>query len=112
LIDNIFVIFGGRVFQQTVGSAMGINRALMLADMFQYFFQSVFIPGLFKNNEKMLARIFTSSLAPPPRMEIERSSICVLDVSNLSLTTILIFDFGIVPMVYWYWCVEKNCSNF
>jgi hypothetical protein len=27
LIDNIFVMFGGRVFQQTVGISMGANRA-------------------------------------------------------------------------------------
>jgi hypothetical protein len=34
LIDNIFVIFGGRVFQQTVGISMGTNCALLLADLF------------------------------------------------------------------------------
>jgi len=27
LIDNIFVMFGGRVFQQTVGISMGTNCA-------------------------------------------------------------------------------------
>ena len=32
LIDNIFVMFGGRVFQQTVGIPMGNNCAPLLAD--------------------------------------------------------------------------------
>ena len=32
LIDNIFVIFGGRVFQQTVGIHMGTNCVSLLAD--------------------------------------------------------------------------------
>ena len=32
LIDNIFVIFGGRVFQRIVGIPMGTNCALLLAD--------------------------------------------------------------------------------
>ena len=36
LIDNIFVIFGGRGFQQTVGIPMGTNCAPLLADLFLY----------------------------------------------------------------------------
>jgi hypothetical protein len=36
LIDNIFVIFGGRVFQQTVGIAMGTNCAPPLAYLFLF----------------------------------------------------------------------------
>ena len=36
LIDNIFVIFGGRVFQQTVGMPMGTNCAPVLANLFLY----------------------------------------------------------------------------
>jgi hypothetical protein len=34
---------------------------------------------------------------PVPSQETERSCICVLDVSSLPLSTILILDFGIVP---------------
>ena len=36
LTDNIFVIFGGRVFQQTVGIPMDTNCAPLLADLFLY----------------------------------------------------------------------------
>jgi len=43
LIDNIFVIFGGRVFQQTVG--MGTNCAPLLADLFLYSYEAEFKQG-------------------------------------------------------------------
>ena len=33
-IDNIFVLFGGRVFQQTIGIPMGTNCAPLLVDLF------------------------------------------------------------------------------
>ena len=55
LIDNIFVMFGGRVFQQTL--PIGTNCAL-LADLFLYSYEADFIQGLLKKNEKKLARSF------------------------------------------------------
>ena len=36
LIDNIFVFFGGHVFQSTVGIPMSTNCAPPLADLFRY----------------------------------------------------------------------------
>jgi hypothetical protein len=58
LIDNIFVIFGGRVFQQTVVIPMGTICAPLLADLFLYLYEADFIQGLLKKNEKKLARCF------------------------------------------------------
>jgi hypothetical protein len=58
LIDNIFVIFGGCVFQQTVGIPIGTNCAPLLADLFLYSYEVDFIQGLLKKNEKKLARSF------------------------------------------------------
>ena len=46
LIDNIFVQFGGDIYQQTVGIPMGTNCAPLLADLFLYSFESNFIQGL------------------------------------------------------------------
>ena len=54
-MDNIFVMFGGRVFQQAVGIPMGPNCAPLLADMFLYSYEADFIQGLLKKNEKKLA---------------------------------------------------------
>ena len=54
LIDNIFVIFGGHVFQQTVSIHMGTNCAPLLADLFLYSYEADFIHGLLKKNEEKL----------------------------------------------------------
>jgi hypothetical protein len=40
LIDNIFVSFGGILFQQVVGIPMGTNCAPLLADLFLYSYES------------------------------------------------------------------------
>jgi hypothetical protein len=58
LIDNIFVIFGGRVFQQTVGIPMGTNCAPLLTDLFLYSYETDFIQEPLKKNEKKLDRSF------------------------------------------------------
>jgi hypothetical protein len=58
LIYNIFVMLGGRVFQQTVGIPMGTNCAPLLTDLFLYSHEADLIQGLLKNNEKKLARSF------------------------------------------------------
>ena len=58
LIDNIFVMFGGRVFQQTVGIPMGTNCAPLLADLFLYSYEADFIQSLLQRKEKKLAQCF------------------------------------------------------
>ena len=52
LVDNIFVVFGGKVFQQIVGIPMGTNCALLLADMFLYSYEAEFIQSLLSNGKK------------------------------------------------------------
>jgi hypothetical protein len=56
LIDNIFVIFGGDVFQQAVDIPMGTNCVPLLANLLLYSYEADFIQGLLKKNEKKLAR--------------------------------------------------------
>jgi len=58
LIDNIFVIFDRRVFQQTVGIPVGINSAPLLADLFLYSYEADFIQELLKITEKKLTQSF------------------------------------------------------
>ena len=43
LVDNIFVIYAGKVFQQIVGIQMGTNCAPLLADIFLYSYEAKFI---------------------------------------------------------------------
>jgi hypothetical protein len=53
-IDNLFVMFGGCVFQQTVGIPIGTNCAPLLADLFLflYSYEADFIQGLLKKKRK------------------------------------------------------------
>ena len=59
VFDNIFVFFGGRVFQQTVciPTCMCTNCAPLLADLFLHS-EADCIQGLLKKNEKKLSRSF------------------------------------------------------
>jgi hypothetical protein len=53
LVDNIYVVFGDQVFQQSVGIPMGTNCAPLLANLFLYPYESEFVPKLlWDNNEE------------------------------------------------------------
>ena len=52
LVDNIFVVFGGKVFQQIVGIPMGTKCAPLLADIFLYSYEAEFIQSLLSNGNK------------------------------------------------------------
>ena len=51
LVDNIFVVFAGKVFQQTVGIPMGTKCAPLLADIFLYSYEADFIQSLLNGKE-------------------------------------------------------------
>ena len=46
LVDNMFVVFAGKIFQQTVGIPMDTNCAPLLADIFLYSYEAEFIQSL------------------------------------------------------------------
>ena len=58
LVDNIFVVLGGKVFQYIVGIPMGTNCAPLLADVFQYSYEADFIQSLLSTGKKKLASQF------------------------------------------------------
>ena len=58
LVDNIFVVFAGKVFQQTAGIPMGTNCAHLLADIFLYSYEADFIQSLLSTGKKQLASRF------------------------------------------------------
>jgi len=60
LIDDIFVLFGGLVFQQTIGIPMGTTS--LLADLFLHAYGAESLQGLLKNKDRKLAQTFISSL--------------------------------------------------
>ena len=57
-LDNIFVVFGGKVFQQIVGIPMGTNCAPLLAGIFLYSYEVEFIQSLLSTGKKKLASQF------------------------------------------------------
>ena len=57
-IDNIFVSFGGTLFQQVVGIPMGTNCAPLLADLFLYSYESEFLQKHVKDKKIHEARAF------------------------------------------------------
>ena len=59
-IDNIFVQFGGRIFQQTIGPRMETNGASLLADLLLYSYEAGFISDLIRQKERRLARSVSS----------------------------------------------------
>ena len=54
LVDNIFVIFAGTVFQQITGIPMGTNCAPLLADICLYSYEAEFIQSLLSTGRKRL----------------------------------------------------------
>ena len=58
LIDNIFVEYGGRIFQQTISIPMGTNCAPLLADLFSYSYEAELVQSLLKAGKKHLAQRF------------------------------------------------------
>ena len=58
LTDNIFVSFGGILFQQVVVIPMGTNCAPLLADLFLYSYESEFLQKLVKDKNIHEARAF------------------------------------------------------
>ena len=49
LINNIYVEFGGHVYQQTVGIPMGTNCAPLVADLFLYPYEADYVQHLQKS---------------------------------------------------------------
>ena len=58
LIDNVFVVFVGKVFQQIFGIPMETNCAPLLADIFLYSYEAEFIQSLLSTGRKQLAYRF------------------------------------------------------
>jgi hypothetical protein len=62
LIDNMYVVVGGQVFQQSVGIPMGMNGAPLLADLFFFYsYEAEFIQKLLHEKKKILVVAFNST---------------------------------------------------
>jgi hypothetical protein len=52
----MFVLFSGRVFQQTIGIPIGTHCAPLLADLLQRAYEADFYQWLLKNKDRKLAQ--------------------------------------------------------
>ena len=64
LVDNMFVVFGGKVFQQIVGIPIGTNCAPLLADIFLYSHEAEYIGLYFGWKETVQLHISISINTP------------------------------------------------
>jgi hypothetical protein len=105
LIDDLFFSFGGILFQEVVGIPMGTNCAPLLADLFLYSYESVFLQKLVKDKNIHEARAFNFtiryiddvlsinnsrfaeflSLIYPPELEVKETTYTASSASFLDL---------------------------
>ena len=50
LLDNIFIRFGSKLYRQIVGIPMGTNCALLVEDLFFFYYERDFMLSLSDNN--------------------------------------------------------------
>ena len=53
LVDNIYVVFGDKVFQQSVVIPMGANCAPFFADLSLHSYEAEFVQKLLRDNKKI-----------------------------------------------------------
>jgi hypothetical protein len=60
-IDNIYVVVGRQVFQQSVGIPMGMNCAPLLEDLYLYSYEAEFFQKLLYEKKKSRIVAFNST---------------------------------------------------
>ena len=66
LVDNTFMVFGGKIFKQKVGIPMGTNCAPLLAEIFLYSYEAEFIKSLLSQLERKSKHLSSTSYTDTP----------------------------------------------
>ena len=61
LLDNIYIRFGSKLYRQIVGIHMGSNCALLVADLFLFCYERVFMLSLSDANQSEVIEAFNST---------------------------------------------------
>ena len=61
LLDNTFIRFGPKLYRQIVGIPMGTNCAPLVADLFLFCYERVFMLSLSDNNKAEIIEAFNST---------------------------------------------------
>ena len=60
LVDNIYIQVGNRIFKETIGIPMGTDCALLLANLFLFYYEYQFMKDKLKQNNQ-LAKTFSNT---------------------------------------------------
>ena len=60
-LDNIFIRFGTKLYRQTIGIPMGTNCAPLVADLFLFCYERVFMKSLSRENQAEIIEAFNST---------------------------------------------------
>ena len=61
LLDNIYIIFGSKLYQQIVGMRMDTNCAPLVADLFLFCYERGFMLSLSDDNQPEVIEAFNST---------------------------------------------------
>ena len=61
LLDNIYIIFGTKLFRQIVGIPMGTNCAPLVADLFLFCYERDFMMSLSVENQSEIIEALSTS---------------------------------------------------
>ena len=60
-LHNIFIRFGTKLYRQTIGIPMGTNCAPLVADLFLFCYERVFMKSLSRENQAEIIEAFNST---------------------------------------------------
>ena len=60
-MDNIYIRFGTKLYRQIVGISMGTNCAPLVADLFLFCYERVFMKDLSSDNQADVIKAFNST---------------------------------------------------
>ena len=61
LLDNIYIIFGSKLYRQIVGIPMGSNSAALVADLLLFCYERYFMLSLSEHNQSDVIEAFNST---------------------------------------------------
>ena len=61
LLDNIYVRFGSKLYRQVVGIPMGTKCALLVADLFLFWYERDFMLSLSEDNQSDVIEAFNAT---------------------------------------------------
>ena len=116
LVDNMYVRFGGQLFEQTAGIPMGTNRVPLLADLFLYFYWNEFLDNSLRRTKESLLESSISHIVTCILMTLSLSIIKDLRISSLTNLQQILYRarygwYSNNCLTFIQWCSAPICST-